>query len=59
MDTTIQGFYLNIPKADVKFFRQLAKKWDGLCLLKKVCWTGMSSLVLKMLNCLTMIFYRS
>lgn len=25
MDTTIQGFYLNIPKADVKFFRQLAK----------------------------------
>lgn len=39
MDTTIQGFYLNIPKADVKFFQQLVKKWDGLCLLKKVCWT--------------------
>lgn len=25
MDTTIQGFYLNIPKADVKFFQQLVK----------------------------------
>lgn len=26
METTIQGVYLNIPKADMKFFKELAKK---------------------------------
>lgn len=26
MDATVQGFYLNIPKSEVKFFQQLAKK---------------------------------
>lgn len=26
METALQGFYLNIPKSDVKLFQQLAKK---------------------------------
>lgn len=26
MDSTLQGIYLNIPKNDVKFFKELAKK---------------------------------
>lgn len=26
MDTTVQGFYLDVPKSEVKFFQQLAKK---------------------------------
>ena len=26
MDATLQGFYLNVPKSDVKFFQQLVKK---------------------------------
>lgn len=26
METTMQGVYLNIPKADMKFFKELAKK---------------------------------
>ena len=26
METTIQSVYLNIPKADMKFFKELAKK---------------------------------
>lgn len=36
METTIQSVYLNIPKADMKFFKELAKKWDGLLKPKKV-----------------------
>ncbi len=26
MDVALQGFYLNVPKSDVKLFRQLMKK---------------------------------
>lgn len=26
MDTALQGFYLNVPKSEVKLFQQLAKK---------------------------------
>lgn len=26
MDAALQGFYLNVPKSDVKLFQQLAKK---------------------------------
>lgn len=26
METALQGFYLNVPKSDVKLFQQLAKK---------------------------------
>lgn len=26
MDAALRGFYLNVPKSDVKFFQQLAKK---------------------------------
>ena len=56
MDAALRGFYLNVPKSDVKLFQQLAKRWDGQCLTRMLFWINIFSLVLKTLNCRMRIY---